>query len=183
MRPTRRSTPASDVNAGRLAGVFGLRGELKLAASRIGDDALHAGSAVRATLGDGVSRELRLRSLRRHAGRPLVAFDGVDDAAAARMLVGATLWIARDGVALGDGEFFDDDLVGCALVDANGRELARVRGVEHYPAQDVLIVDVGARAAMVPLVRAFVRNVDVAAKRIVVELPDGLLDARDAEEA
>ncbi len=55
--------------------------------------------------------------------------------------------------------------------------------VAHYPAQDVLLVDVGARGAMVPLVSAFVRAIDVAAKRIVVDLPDGLLDAREADEA
>ena len=144
-----------------MAGVFGLRGELKVAPSRIGDDALAAGVALRATLADGTVRALRVRAMRRHQGRPLVSFDGVDDATAAEALVGATLAIERGDVALDAGEYFDDDLVGCALVDAaGGAVLGDVVAVEHYPAQDVLIVALaggGARRAMVPLVRAFVK--------------------------
>jgi 16S rRNA processing protein RimM len=170
-----------------VAGVFGLRGELKIAPSRIGDDALAAGVDVRATLADGTVRALRVRALRRHQGRPLVAFDDVDDATAARVLVGATLAIDRDAVALDEGEYFDDDLVGCALVDAGGGVVAEVVAVEHYPAQDVLIVALprkhGAGRAMVPLVRAFVKGVDVRARRISVELPPGLLDSAEADEA
>ncbi|HZO92434.1 MAG TPA: ribosome maturation factor RimM [Candidatus Baltobacteraceae bacterium] len=164
-----------------MAGVFGLRGELKLDPSRIGADALAPGLALRATLRDGTTRALRVRSLRLHKGRPLVAFDGIGDAAAAEPLVGATLALDRADVALAADEFFDDDLIGCALVDARGAVLGEVRAVEHYPAQDVLLV--GAARAMVPLVREFVRAVDVRAKRIAVELPPGLLDAREAEEA
>jgi 16S rRNA processing protein RimM len=176
----------SDVNAGRVAGVFGLRGELKVAPSRIGDDAIVAGVALRATLSDGSVRALRVRSLRLHQGRPLVSFDGVDDASAAQVLVGAALAIDRGDVVLDAGEYFDDDLVGCALVDAAGVVLGEVAAVEHYPAQDVVIVVLpggGGRRAMVPLVGAFVKGIDVAARRISVELPRGLLDSQDAEEA
>jgi len=182
----RTLTPSDDANAGRVAGVFGLRGELKVAPSRIGDDALAAGVELRATLSDGTVRTLRVRSLRRHQGRPLVSFDGVDDANAAGALVGATLAIGRDDVVLDAGEYFDDDLVGCVLVDAGGSELGEVAAVEHYPAQDVVIVALasgGGRRAMVPLVRAFVKRVDVGARRISVELPPGLLDSQEAEEA
>ena len=172
----------SDANAGGVAGVFGLRGEVKIAASRIGEDALVAGIRVRATLRDGSVRELRVRSLRRHQGRPLAAFDGIDDADAAQVLVGAALTVDRGDVALRKNEYFDDDLVGCALIDANdGRALGDVVGVEQYPAQDVLLV--GPQRAIVPMVRAFVKKVDVDAKRITVELPPGLLDSAEAEEA
>ncbi len=181
----RIATTRNDANAGRVAGVFGLRGELKVAPSRIGDDALAAGVELRATLSDGTVRALRVRSLRRHQGRPLVSFDGVGDANAAEVLVGATLAIDRGDVVLDSGEYFDDDLVGCALVDAVGLVLGDVAAVEHYPAQDVLIVALagdGGRRAMVPLVRAFVKGVDVGARRISVELPVGLLDSQEAEE-
>jgi len=169
-----------------VVGVFGLRGELKIAASRIGEDALAPGLSLRATLADGSSRTLRVRAMRLHKGRPLLAFEGVEDANAAEALVGATLAVDRGAVSLDEGEYFDDDLVGCRLVDSDGAALADVLAVEHYPAQDVLIVEPrGARGkrAMIPLVRAFVTAVDVRAKRIGVELPAGLLDSDAAEEA
>ena len=164
-----------------MAGVFGLRGELKVAPSRIGEDSLAAGVAVRAVLGDGTSHALRVRALRRHQGRPLLAFEGVDDADAAQALVGAALFVDRAAVALDEGEYFDDDLVGCALIDAAGVVLGDVVAVEHYPAQDVLLI--GPRRAMVPLVHAFVRGIDIAARRITVDLPAGLLDPNQADEA
>jgi 16S rRNA processing protein RimM len=171
----------NEANAGRVAGVFGLRGELKVAPSRIGEDALVAGIDVRALLADGTSRVLHVRALRRHQGRPLLAFEGVDDANAAQVLVGAALFVDRDVVALGEGEYFDDDLVGCSLVDAGGVVLGEVVAVEHYPAQDVLLI--GRGRAMVPLVRAFVRGIDVGARRIIVDLPPGLLDPSEADQA
>jgi 16S rRNA processing protein RimM len=179
--PGTTSRLLSEANAGRVAGVFGLRGELKVAPSRIGEDALAAGVELRAALDDGTSRALRVRAVRKHQGRPLLAFEGVDDASAAQALVGATLFVDRGVVALGEGEYFDDDLVGCTLVDVAGTELGEVVAVEHYPAQDVLLI--GRRRAMVPLVRAFVRGVDVAARRITVDLPPGLLDPSEADEA
>jgi len=162
-----------------VAGVFGLRGELKIAPSRIGEDALAAGMTVRATLRDGSVRALRIRTLRMQKARPLAAFEGIDDATAAAALVGATLAIDRAEVVLHDDEYLDDDLVGCTLVDAAGTPLGAVVAVEHYPAQDVLLV--GQRRAMVPLVGAFIKAVDVRAKRITVALPPGLLDDSQAE--
>ena len=51
--------------------------------------------------------------------------------------------------------------------------------VEHYPASDMLVVGEG--RAMIPLVRDFIRAVDIEERRIVVVLPEGLLDERLAE--
>ena len=183
MRRLRTATRLkTEVNAGRVAGVFGLRGELKLAATRIGADALAAGMTVTAVLTGGATRTLRVRSIRLHQGRPLVAFDGVDDATAAETLAGAQLTIARDDAQLARDEYFDDDLIGCTLIDPAGRELATVTGVEHYPAQDILRVDTGDQENMVPMVRSFIRSIDLSARRITVELPPGLLEG-NAEEA
>ena len=177
----RATTRPSEANAGRVAGVFGLRGDLKVAASRIGEDALVAGLQVRATLADGTTRALRIAAIRRHQGRPLVHFDGVDDATSAAALVGSTLAIDRADVVLAADEYLDDDLVGCTVLDTNGAPLGHVAGVEHFPAQDILLV--GAARAMLPFVRAFVRSVDVAAKQIVVDVPPGLIDPGEAAEA
>jgi 16S rRNA processing protein RimM len=158
-----------------------LRGELKIDPSRIGDDALAVGLALEATLRDGTVRGLRVRALRRHKGRPLVTFEGIEDATAAEAFVGAMLQLDRAEVELAADEYFDDDLVGCALVDEVGTILGDVVAVEHFPAQDVLVV--GPQRALVPLVRAFVRAIDLPARRIVVALPPGLLDPAEADQA
>lgn len=171
----------AEVNAGRIAGVFGLRGELKLDASRVGDDALRDGLTGRLLFADGTEREVTIDAVRRQKGRPLIHLAGINDANAATALVGARLSIARADAPLGEGEYFDDDLIGCRLVDETQRERGTVVDVVHYPNQDVLVV--GEERALVPLVRAFVVAVDVARKEIRVNVPPGLLDPAAADEA
>jgi 16S rRNA processing protein RimM len=176
----RRATPlpTSDLNAGRIVGAFGLRGECKIDATRLGTDALRRGAVFRARLADGSRRELRVRATRVHKGRPLAAFEGVDDVNAAETLVGASLALERADVVLSPGEYLDADLVGCRLVDSRGVEVGDVVAVEHYPAQDMLVVGPG--RTLVPMVAAFVQSIDIARKRIAVDLPSGLLDDREA---
>jgi 16S rRNA processing protein RimM len=177
--PRLRTTTSSDLNAGRIVGVFGLRGECKIDATRLGADALAPGTRVRVRFADGSERELRVRAARLHKGRPLAAFDGFEDVAAAEALVGATLALERAAVVLSPGEYLDADLVGCALVDLGDAVLGDVVAVDHYPAQDMLVV--GAARALVPMVAAFVKSIDIERKRIVVDLPTGLLDDREAD--
>jgi 16S rRNA processing protein RimM len=95
--------------------------------------------------------------------------------------VGAQLTIAREDAPLNDGEYFDEDLVGCRLLDEDGIERGVVVDVLHYPNQDLLVV--GAARALLPLIAAFIAGIDVARKEIRVTVPAGLLDPSAADEA
>ena len=161
--------------------MFGLRGELKLDASRIGDDAVRPGLAVALRLPDGTTREVTIAGVRRQKDRPLIRIAGVDDADAAQALVGAQLTIAREDAPLNTGEYFDADLVGCRLLDEDGIERGVVVDVLHYPNQDLLVI--GAARVLLPLIAAFIASVDVARKEIRVTVPAGLLDPSAADEA
>jgi 16S rRNA processing protein RimM len=161
--------------------VFGLRGELKLDASRIGDDAIRAGLEASLRMIDGTTRDVTIAAVRRQKDRPLIRIVGIDDADAAQALVGAQLTVAREDAPLGAGEYFDEDLVGCRLLDEDGIERGVVVEVLHYPNQDLLVV--GAARALLPLVAAFIASVDVARKEIRVTVPAGLLDPSAADEA
>ena len=158
---------------GRLTGVFGIRGELKCKPTAAGADAFAVGRtfAYRSPGGDG---DLRCTGARRHHERLLLRFEGVGDPEHARAFVGAELFAERAEVELGPGEYLDIDLIGLRLFDEDGRELGEVVGIEHYPAQDCLVV--GPQRSLVPLVKAFVRRIDLAAGAIVTTLPEGLLE-------
>lgn len=120
----------------------------------------------------GNSRWVTLASVRPHKGRLLLRIDGVDSAETAQAMAGSVLLAPRERIPLEPGEFFDDDLTGCAVVGTDGRTYGTVDRVEHYPVNDMLIV--GGR--MVPMVSAIVREIDPAARRIVIDPPAGLLD-------
>jgi 16S rRNA processing protein RimM len=171
----------AEVTAGRIVGAFGLEGELKVDASRVGRDALRPGLTVTLRYDDGRTRSATIAAVRLHKGRPLVRIDEIADANAATALGAPEILVARADAPLAEGEYFDDDLTGCRLVDAEGNERGVVVGVAHYPAQDMLVV--GTAKLLLPLVRAFVADVDIDAKTIRVTVPPGLLDPAAAAEA
>jgi 16S rRNA processing protein RimM len=80
---------------------------------------------------------------------------------------GAELAVARETLPplAEEGVFYVFQLVGLRVEQEDGRLLGRVRDVLEYPANDVLELDSG---ASLPLVEACVRDVDLAAGRIVV---------------
>jgi 16S rRNA processing protein RimM len=162
-----------------IEGVFGLRGELKCRPSSAGEALLEPGTSF--WLDDRGVERVELCGVRRHRGRLLVRFEGVEDAGGAARFGGRQLHVPRAAVPLEDGEFLDEDLIGLRLIDAAGRELGCVAAVEHYPAGDYFVV--GPEKALVPMVRAFIGAIDLAAGTIAVSLPQGLLDPSLAEEA
>jgi len=154
-------------------GTFGVRGEIKLLPSSVGEDAVREGITATLRFDDGrTERAFDVVAARRQKRVLIVVFSGVASANDAQALVGGELWTERANAALSDNEYLDSDLVGCALLERD-RTIGTVRSVHHYPAQDVLELDGG---ALVPLVRAFVREIDVQARVIRVELPPGLVE-------
>ena len=116
---------------------------------------------------------LHCTSVVRDKAKLLVTFEGYDSVEAARALTGRTLYLDRNEIVLAPGEYLDDDLIGLELRTETGEVLGVVGAVEHYPANDCLVIEPG--RALVPLVKAFVRDIDLESRTIVMSLPEGLL--------
>ncbi|MEE6280331.1 ribosome maturation factor RimM [Georgenia sunbinii] len=77
-----------------------------------------------------------------------------------------------------DDAWYRHELVGLAVQDTAGRAIGTVAALEHYPAQDVLVVtETGGQRTLVPFVAEIVPVVDVAGGRVVLDPPRGLLAA------
>lgn len=114
------------------------------------------------------TRVLVVSTARRHRGRWLVRFEGVDDRTAAEALQGAAL--TGDPLdTLPADEHWVHETIGRDVLDRDGRVLGRVVAVEANPAHDLLVLDDG---TLVPMV--FVVGDDP--RGLVVDPPDGLLD-------
>jgi 16S rRNA processing protein RimM len=106
----------------------------------------------------------------------LVELEGVNDRDAAELLKGAALSAERDQLPPPDEhEVYLSDLVGCRVLDLAGADLGEVISVENNGAHELLTVK-GARTWQLPFVDGIVTSVDVAAKKIVCDPPEGLLD-------
>ena len=81
--------------------------------------------------------------------------------------------------AIVEGEYHVQQLVGCAVVDANGNSFGELADVLNLPGQDVLAINTASGEVLIPFVKEFVPTVDLDNRRIVVHPPEGLLGASD----
>ena len=72
--------------------------------------------------------------------------------------------------------FYDHQLVGLAAVLPDGSELGEVTSVRHEGTELLVVRRTDGRELLVPFVSAIVPEVDLAAGRLVVDPPEGLLD-------
>ncbi len=153
---------------GRIVGAFGLKGELKVDPLTDFVERMHKGSRLR--LKDAW---VTVESFRIHKGRPLLKLSGVEDIDAAEALQWQELFSAEKATPnLEEDEFLTEELIGMAVVTAEGQEIGHVKDVLALPAHDVLVIG----SVMIPAVKEFVKDVDLVAKRITVKLIPGMLD-------
>ena len=158
---------------GRLGRPHGVRGELALRPFNADGEGL-----ARQTLPMTVQlvRAQERRQLTLLAARPanevlLVHFEGVDTREQAAALTNFELWLPRAALpALDPDEFYVEDLVGCTVVDVEGRVRGTVRESFWNGAQDVLTLDGPDGELFVPAVAEFIRAVDLEARRVVVDM-------------
>ncbi|MBP2435460.1 ribosome maturation factor RimM [Microbacterium amylolyticum] len=112
---------------------------------------------------------------------PIIFFSGVEDRTEAESLVRAILWVDHQEDQPSDEPeaWYDHQLIGLDAV-RDGTSVGRIIRVEHLPAQDLLIIGDDNRELMVPFVQAIVPEVDLAAGRVILTPPPGLLE--DLEE-
>jgi 16S rRNA processing protein RimM len=167
---------------GRLGKPQGIKGEVTVQVRTDDPDSRFAPGQVLLT--EPVERgPLVVASSRWQNGRLVVAFEGVADRNGAEELRETLLQV--DARTLpppeDEDEFHDHVLRGMAAVLVGGAPLGEVVDVLHLPHGDVLVVrrhDVTGPAAelLVPFVKAMVPVVDVSARRLEVDPPEGLLD-------
>lgn len=115
---------------------------------------------------------------RDHNGTLLLTFDQVSDRSAAEALRGTLLLadVDADGADEADA-WYAHRLVGLRAVTLDGRDVGEVVGLEHLPAQDLLVIrNVDGRDVLVPFVTAIVPEVDIEGGRVVLDPPGGLFD-------
>jgi 16S rRNA processing protein RimM len=154
---------------GRVVGMFGLRGELKLESYTEPRDAIFRYQPWTLQSGDGA--HLAAGVVGRDTGKNVIAeFPGVGDRDQAQALVGAEIWVPRDVLPPpAPGEFYWVDLEGLRVETVDGVELGAVSHLFATGANDVLVVR-GDRERMLPFVMGeYVKSVDIDAGRIVVD--------------
>lgn len=124
------------------------------------------------------TRPLVISSARPHGRRWLLRFEGIEDSRSAVELSGGELGVPEEEAAAApEGFYYSHRLRGWTCVDARGRMLGTVAGLEQTAAGPMLTVAASdGREALVPFVRGIVVRVDEEGSRIVLDPPEGLLE-------
>lgn len=125
---------------------------------------------------------LEVASVRPYKGRLILRFAGVDSIGAAESFEQCEAVVpAGERPELGEGEFYVSDLAGCAVYEAStGRPVGAVTGWQDFGGALLLeVAPAGSppgEAVWIPFTRAICVEIDPAARRIVVDPPEGLLE-------
>ncbi|MGH9716631.1 MAG: ribosome maturation factor RimM [Candidatus Acidiferrales bacterium] len=114
-------------------------------------------------------------------GQAVFHFEGTDSISDAEKLVGREVQIPlSERMPLPGGSYYVSDLVGCEVRDVDGRSIGRVRDVqftgEGIPGTPLLSIDTPEGELLIPLAQEICVRVDVNARAIDVNLPEGLRD-------
>lgn len=108
---------------------------------------------------------------------------GITDRATAERLRNTDLYIPRERLPAPEAEeFYHADLIGLRAEDKAGRAIGVVIAIHNFGAGDILEIAPGAgsETVMAPFSAAVVPSVEVAAGRIVVEIPERLVVSKGA---
>lgn len=179
LRNRRVEVPDGYLAVGMVASVHGIRGEIKVE--------LHTDFPERfapgATLYRGAALEkVEILAARPHKAALLVKLGGVDTRSQAEELRGEWFFIPETAAAeLDDGVYWIHDIIGLEVETDAGRHLGQIRDVLVTGANDVYVVRTvptvnRGHELLLPAIAQVVQAVDLAQRRMVVHLPDGLMD-------
>ena len=168
------------VLVGRIARPHGIRGQVVVNPETDFVEERFVAGATMWTRSDRGEEALTIRSARVQNGRPVVLFDGFASIDDVERLAGVELRVPEASLqALGDGVYYQHQLVGCSVATVEGDRVGDVVRVDGGAGGSLLAVKGERGEVLVPLARHICVEIDVASRRIVISPPDGLLELNE----
>jgi 16S rRNA processing protein RimM len=158
---------------GRIGRAHGVLGE---ATVQVQTDDPDVRFKVGAKLSLDNGKDLTIRSARWHNQILLLAFDGIIDRNQIEELRDQMISAEVDITSLSPGEYHYQQLLGCQVFLQNDELIGEVDEIVKLPGQDLLSVAKNGKKVLIPMVKKIIISIDVSAKKIVVDPPEGLLD-------
>lgn len=85
------------------------------------------------------------------------------------------IWIEQDALVREEGEVFDFEWQGFQIYDAGGKLIGEIQEVVRNPLPQFVVLHAG-EEVFVPWVKDWIVEHDPQAKKVVMELPEGLIE-------
>ena len=148
----------------------GMRGELKVGPLTDFPERFAPGAVLWAGAAQYTVRRAYLER-----GTLLLHLEGIDTREQAEALRGLLLEVPEEELApLGEDQYFRFQILGMEVVDQDGQPLGRVEEILDTGATDVYVVRSAEGELLLPAIDTVVKEIDVAGRRMVVDVPEGL---------
>lgn len=160
---------------GRILGVHGIKGELKILP--LTDDPGRFYDLDSVTLIQGsIEKEYGIANCRLHKKNVLLFLEGIINRNDAEALIGSSVGIPKElAVELAEDEFFIEELLGLPVYN-DGVLLGKITDVMQAGGVDVYTITEGKKVYCVPARKLYFKDVDVKAGRIEATIPQEILD-------
>ena len=129
---------------------------------------------------EGELREYEVESFNIVRNSPFLRLKGINSLQEAEALRGREIQArAEDFPALEDGLYYDFQLLGCLVETVDGRKLGPVVELITMGGASLLVVEIAGKKVEIPLVEAICRQIEPAAKKIIIDPPEGLLELNE----
>ena len=162
--------PGAQICIARIGAPHGVRGAVKL--WTFTEDPMAVKQYGPLATKDG-ARKFEVASAREANGHLVATLKGVATREDAERLNGIELYIPRDRLpATDDDEYYHADLIGLSAVTTADQPLGKVIAIHNFGAGDIIeIAPPQGPTLLLPFTNAVVPTVDLAAGRVVIELP------------
>jgi len=171
---------------GVIAGPRGIKGEMKVKTfTKIPEDIVSYGLLEDKT----GSTKFNVTLVGSAKNLPVIRIKGVTDRNQAEALKGQELYISREKLPEieGDDEFYHSDLVGLDVMEQDGTKYGEILRLYDFGAGDIMEVKPESKGAkssvLVPFTKEMVPTVDLAARRVIINLSDDFFDVPEQEKA
>jgi 16S rRNA processing protein RimM len=161
---------------GRIGRAHGVQGEATI---EVRTDQPDQRFAVGSTVSTEDGRNLIISGNRWHNKILLLSFAGITDRDQVELLRDQLISTEVNTEDLEPGEYHFQQLIGCQVKLQDYREIGLVHEVIQLPGQDLLGVQTPTGEVLIPMVKQIIVSVDIGAKLIVVNPPEGLLDVKN----
>ena len=165
------------LTVGQVVRTIGLKGEVKIYPStHFRDTRFKKGSRVFLLNEKGeIEKELTIKMHRTNGDCDNLIFEEINSIEEAEKINKKYLFVEKNREILGKNEFFYSDLIGMNVSFDNGQEIGVVKAIEEYSSYATLRVKSKEKDVLIPFVNAFIKDVSLEDKKIVVNYIEGLL--------